>query len=132
MPENFVLDKFLIAAAIFFVTDIFVWFQINGYKVFDIMNKYQIPFVMALSIPIGLGYLYAWKFAYAGLGSWWSCRLMGFGISFLVFPALTHYFLGESMFRPKILICILLSLVIVGIQVSWVELPQDVNEENNG
>jgi len=121
MPEILDLNKFLLSCLIFFLTDTIVWFQLNGYRVSDYINKHQILFVVLLAIPIALGYFYAWKFAYDGLGSWWSCRLLGFGISFLIFPILTHFLLHESMFRPKILTCIILSVVIVMAQVYWPE-----------
>lgn len=92
------------------------------------MDKYQLAFAILLGVPIALGYFYAWKFAYDGLGSWWSCRLLGFGISFLVFPVLTHYLLKETMFRPKILVCIFLSILIVSIQVFWNETGLEQNK----
>jgi hypothetical protein len=95
--------KFWICCLIFFLTDIMVWFQI----------------VVLLAIPIGLGYFYAWQYGVEGLGSWWACRLVGFGITFAVFPVLTHVLLGESIFKPKTMISVFLSIVIVLIQVMW-------------
>jgi len=53
------------------------------------------------------------------MGEVWGPRLLGFGLSYLVFPVLTYYYFGESMFAPKTLICIGLSFSIVGIQVFW-------------
>jgi hypothetical protein len=42
---------------------------------------------------------------------------VAFGISYLIFPALTWYFLNESMFTWKTMTCILLSFIILYIQV---------------
>lgn len=126
MPEVLDLNKFILSCIIFVLTDVIVWFQLNGYRISDYLNKHQVIFVCLLAIPIALGYFYAWKFAFDGLGSWWSCRLLGFGLSFLVYPILTHALLHESMFRPKILTCILLSVVIVMAQVFW---PEKENEQ---
>lgn len=125
------VNKLLLSCIMFLLTDIFVWFQLNGYKLFDWANKNQILFVSILAIPIALGYFHAWKFAFDGLGSWWSSRLLGFGLSFFVYPILTHIFLGESMFRPKVLICVLLSIAIVTIQVSWPEIKDLKNIETS-
>tara|TARA_R110000751_G_scaffold46421_4_gene104498 strand:+ start:346 stop:531 length:186 start_codon:yes stop_codon:yes gene_type:complete len=59
------------------------------------------------------------KFAVEEMGEAWGPRLLGFGLSYLVFPFLTYYYFGESVFSPKTLICIILSVIIVGIQVFW-------------
>jgi hypothetical protein len=37
----------------------------------------------------------------------------------LTFPFLTWYFLNESMFTTKTMLCVLLSAIIVGIQLFW-------------
>jgi len=57
----------------------------------------------------------------AATDSLWAARLIGFAISFLVFPVMTWYFVGESMFRPKVLICVLLALVMICVQLFYPE-----------
>lgn len=111
--------KFWICCLIFFITDILVWFQINSKFVWNWADQHAVLLVVFLAIPIGLGYFYAWQYGVEGLGSWWACRLLGFGISFAVFPVLTHVLLGESIFRPKTMVSVLLSIIIVLIQVMW-------------
>ena len=51
----------------------------------------------------------------------WSARLIGFALSFTIFPVLTWYMLGESMFRPKVLICIALAVGILLVQLFYPE-----------
>lgn len=104
-----------------------IWFQLNGYKVWDSFNKYQILTTVFLGVPVSIGMFFAWKLAYESFDSLWSARLVSFGVSFLVFPVLTHFFFGESMFRPKIMVCIALSMIIILIQLFW---PEEASEQN--
>lgn len=74
--------------------------------------------VLIFSIPTGVCALYAMRFAYEGFeGSLWAARFLGFSASWLVFPLLTWLYLGESMFTPKTMICVVLSLLIMAVQV---------------
>jgi hypothetical protein len=49
----------------------------------------------------------------------WAARMLGFGMSYLTFPFLTWWLLHESMFTTKTMLCIFLSIMIVGIQLFW-------------
>ncbi len=49
----------------------------------------------------------------------WGPRLLIFGMSYLTFPLLTWYYMNESMFTPKTLVCVILSFAIVAIQLLW-------------
>jgi len=80
-------------------------------------NIHWLPFIFA--IPTQYFFLYGMKFAVEELGEAWGARLVGFGLSYLVFPLLTYYYFNENMFAPKTLVCIALSFAIVGIQVFW-------------
>ena len=80
-------------------------------------NINLLPFIFA--IPTQFFFLYGMKFAVEELEEVWGARLIGFGLSYLIFPLLTYYYFGENMFAPKTLICVGLSFAIVGIQVFW-------------
>ena len=49
----------------------------------------------------------------------WAARMLGFGMSYLTFPFLTWWLLNESMFTTKTMLCVFLSIMIVGIQLFW-------------
>jgi hypothetical protein len=80
-------------------------------------NVHLLPLIF--SIPTGYLFLYGMRFAVQEMGEVWGPRLLGFGLSYLVFPILTYHYFGENMFAPKTLVCIILSFAIVGIQVFW-------------
>ena len=99
---------------------IFIWFSSNGQ--FMENNEFFAKHSLAFAIATGpivsvLGYFGA-RFIWEAMnGSLWQIRFIGFGLSYLVFPVLTWYFLGESMFTLKTGICIVLSMLIILIQV---------------
>tara|TARA_B100000212_G_C27350591_1_gene523442 strand:- start:128 stop:382 length:255 start_codon:yes stop_codon:yes gene_type:complete len=71
-----------------------------------------------LAVPTTLLAYFGTKFGYQALGeSAWGVRFFAFAVSYLIFPFLTWWFLGESMFTLKTGLCIALSLVILLIQV---------------
>ena len=74
---------------------------------------------IALAIPISLLAFYGTRYGYDAMGSAWGVRLSAFAVSYTVFPFLTFFFLGESPFDLKTMVCIALSFVIVGIQAFW-------------
>ena len=74
---------------------------------------------MILSMPTSFLAFYATKIGYAHYNSLWTVRLLGFGVSYLVFPVMTYFYLDESPFDTKTTLCIVLSLMIICIQVFW-------------
>jgi len=49
----------------------------------------------------------------------WSSKLIGFGVSNVVFGLLTYIFLKESMLTPKTMVCLFLACLIIAIQIFW-------------
>jgi len=95
-----------------------VWISSNGQFVKS-LQKNSLMICIALAIPTSLAAYYAARLGYAALGSAWSVRFLGFGLSYLVFPLLSWLILNESPFEPKTLTCIALSFVIVALQILW-------------
>jgi len=80
-------------------------------------NIVLIPLLFA--VPTSYLFIFGMKFAVEEMGEAWGPRLLGFGLSYLVFPFLTYYYFSESIFEPKTMVCIALSIAIVSIQVFW-------------
>ena len=73
-----------------------------------------------LAIPISMLAFYSTRHLYIALNETaWGVRLTAFGMSYVTFPILTWLLLHESMFTPKTMTCIGLSLIIVLIQIFW-------------
>jgi len=98
-----------------------IWFSTN----LQLMNNPEwkersLTIAICLAIPISLLAFYSTRHLYDALnGTAWGVRLTAFGMSYVTFPILTWLLLHESMFTPKTMTCILLSLIIVLIQVFW-------------
>jgi hypothetical protein len=114
------MSKTLLLGTLLFLSgQTFVWFQTNSQLVWDWWKDKPVMAVVAFCLPIGLSFWYGTKYIYEATGELWTARYIAFGASYLAFPFLTHYFLGESMFTPKTLICTGLAILIVCIQFFW-------------
>jgi hypothetical protein len=106
----------LIASILLFATmHVLVWFSSNAQLV-ESMKDRAMLLCIVLAVPTSIASLYAVKHGYEAFESLWSVRLMGFGISYLVFPLLTWLLMKESPFNVKTMICIVLSFAIIGVQ----------------
>jgi len=95
------------------------WFLSNSQLVWDWWKDKPFITCMIYAVPASMLFWYGTKYSYAGLGEAWGARLLAFGLSYVTFPILTYVFLQESMFTPKTLSCVFLSVCIVMIQVFW-------------
>jgi len=106
--------------AYFIMLHTLIWFSANGQfmKNSAFFEKHSLLFAILAGPIIGvLGY-YGARYVYAALSqSVWAVRFVGFGLSYLIFPLLTWYLLGETMFTIKTMVCIALSFLIILIQV---------------
>jgi len=106
----------ILTILIFFLNNIFIWYQLNGQLVWDFWKSTKgIICMLLMGIPIsGLFYL-ATKWGYQGFGNLWSVRFMGFATSMITFPILTYFYLGETI-GLKTAVTIMLSVAIMIIQ----------------
>ena len=105
------------SALCFLVLHVMVWFSTNLQFIDAGWNAKSFWITLALAIPTSFAAYYGSRFGYEALGeSVWGVRFLAFAISYLTFPIMTYYFLGESMFTIKTMSCIFLSCVILFIQ----------------
>ena len=94
-----------------------VWFSTNLQFINASWAEKSFWITLILAVPTSFAAYYGSRFGYAALGeSVWGVRFLAFAISYLTFPIMTYYFLGESMFTIKTMSCIFLSFVILFIQ----------------
>jgi len=104
---------------IFVFMNFLIWVSTNGQLIKNADQGKALLFCVTFAIPISLLAFYGTRIGYEQLGSAWSVRLAAFGISYLVFPFMTYFYLNESPFNLKTMVCILLSFAIVCIQAFW-------------
>tara|TARA_R100000322_G_scaffold160206_1_gene121546 strand:- start:210 stop:557 length:348 start_codon:yes stop_codon:yes gene_type:complete len=114
-----VSTKFLLACLLILCGHVVAWYGTYSQFIWDWCKRNVVYLPLIFSIPTGYLFLYGMKFAVEEMGEAWGPRLLGFGLSYLVFPILTYWYFNESMFETKTLVCVLLSFIIVAIQVFW-------------
>ena len=112
--------QLLVGFLLFTILHVFVWFSMNVQFMNSTWAEKSLAISIALAIPLSLVAYYAGRNCYQALEhSAWSVRFIGFGTSYLVFPVMTWWLLGESMFTGKTLVCIVLSVMIMCTQIFW-------------
>ena len=105
-----------IAIAYYLLGSITVFLQHNLQFIHPWWKDRTLTAVLVFAIPAGLGYLKSWTYFVEATGSAWSARFTFFGLSYLVFPVLAYFFLGESPWSLKTLISVILSVAIILVQ----------------
>ena len=111
--------QFILFFSTFILLNVLVWISTNAQLVEGANQRSTLIAAVVLAIPISLLAYYGTRIGYEYFGTAWSVRLSVFGISYLVFPFLTYFYLNESPFQAKTVLCILLSIAILCVQVFW-------------
>ena len=106
----------ILTILIFFLNNIFIWYQLNGQLVWNFWKSPKgIAVSLLMGIPItGLFWL-ATKWGYQGFGTLWPVRFMGFATSMMTFPIMTWLYLGEVI-TLKTIITMVLAVIIMLLQ----------------
>ena len=99
-----------------FVGQIFGWFQLNAQYLSDWWSNRPWSAALFIGMPCSVAFWYSWKFIVDATGSVWTARFIGSSAGLIIFPILTWFLLGESMFTPKTMICFSLAILIILIQ----------------
>lgn len=113
MPLTGILSGLLMFA----LGQILGWFQLNSQFLWKWWENKPIISAFVFGVPTSIMFWYAWRIVTAHSESVWSARFIGSGTGFLVFPVLTWFLLGESMFTIKTMICLFLAILIILIQI---------------
>jgi hypothetical protein len=101
------------------IGNVLAWFQFNSQFVWEFWKDKPILSNIIFSIPMGFCFWYAIKNIVEDTGELWSSKLIGFGVSNVVFAIMTYALMKESMFTAKTLTCVALGILIIGIQIYW-------------
>ena len=111
--------KLFLACLLFAAGQTMGWFNLNSQFVWEWWKDKPLAAVFLYSVPAGICFWYGIRLAYEDMGEVWGPRFLIFSMSYLTFPILTWYFLNESMFTIKTMVCVLLSFAIVAVQLFW-------------
>ncbi len=79
-------------------------------------DKVVLPTII-FGIPCLLAFWWGTKFAMEASGELWTARFVAAVFSYLTFPIMTWWYLGESMFTLKTISCVFLAFCILLIQI---------------
>ena len=115
---NMNIYSLVVGMGLFFLTHIFIWFQINGQFVWKWFAEH--PILLAIfGAPISFLLILSTKYMVDGFGGLlWPGRLVGFSLGMIVFAILTAYFMNEGM-TPKTIVSLILATALVAIQILW-------------
>ena len=108
-----------IGICFFVVGQVLGWYQLNLQKMYDWWANKPVISAIALGVPTSIFFWYGWKYISEATNSVWTARFIGSSAGFVVFPILTWFMLGESMFTTKTMICLMLSVLIILIQIFY-------------
>jgi len=108
-----------VGLSLFIVGQTMVWFQSNSQLVWNWWKDKPLISAFIFSIPISLAFWYGTRHIFTATNQLWTARFLGFGASYLTFPFLTYWLLGESMLTSKTIICTFLAFIIIAIQIFW-------------
>jgi multidrug transporter EmrE-like cation transporter len=101
-----------------FVAQVLTFFQLQGQLKYPFFKEHWF-LTACMGIPISLLFMWSVKhFVEFADGAIWPSRLIGFSIGIIVF-SLMSYFLFKEPFTPKTIVCLILGLIIMGIQIFW-------------
>ena len=103
----------------FLIGNVFAWFQFNSQFVWEWWEDKPIVSNLIFAIPMGMCFWYAVKNVVEATGQLWASKLVGFGVSNVVFGILAYALLRESIFTTKTMTCLLLACCIIAIQIFW-------------
>lgn len=109
----------VVGVLLFFVGQVMGWFQLNAQYLSDWWKDRPILAAFAIGVPTSIAFWYAWRMIVEATGSVWSARFIGSSTGIIVFPILTWFLLGESMFTAKTMICLGLAVLIILIQLLY-------------
>ncbi len=111
------MKAFVLGILVFSLGQVLGWFQLNAQFIWKWWQDKPIISALVFGIPTSIVFWYAWRMISTATDSVWSARFIGSGTGFLVFPILTWFMLGESMFTLKTMACLTLSIFIILIQI---------------
>tara|TARA_A100001391_G_C5040796_1_gene270824 strand:+ start:1032 stop:1367 length:336 start_codon:yes stop_codon:yes gene_type:complete len=109
----------LYGVLLFMLANILAWFQFNSQFVWSWFQDKPVITCAIFSLPMSILFWHAIKYIVDDTGELWTSKLVGFGVSNIIFGIMTWFFLNESMFSQKTLISLFLACLIIAIQIFW-------------
>ena len=108
-----------LGTVLFLMGQVVGWFSMNIQFLSEWWKGKPLMTAFVLGVPTSILFWYAYRAIVNETGSAWTARFIGSSTGLIVFPILTWYLLGESMFTMKTMICLSLAILIILIQLFY-------------
>ena len=115
--SEFLSHDMVVAMCLFTVGHVLAWYTHNSQFVWDFWKNRPILVNIIFGVPCGIFFWYGVKYAVSASDMLWTSRFVAFSLSYVTFPIMTWFYLGESMFTLKTMICTALAFMIIGVQI---------------
>ena len=115
--NSFLSYEMYIAMICFVGGHVLAWYTHNSQFVWEYWKNKPILSNIIFGLPCGILFWYGTKYAMAASDMLWTSRFVAFSLSYLTFPLMTWWYLGESMFTTKTLVCSILAFLIITTQI---------------
>ncbi len=103
----------------FFIGQTIGWFSMNAQFISEWWKDKPVVSAVMMGVPTSICFWHAYKIIVESTGSAWTARFIGSAAGLIIFPILTWFLLGESMFTTKTMICFGLALLVLFIQLYY-------------
>ena len=93
-----------------------IWYCHNSQLVWEFWRERWILPTFVFGVPASFAFWWGTKFMMECVDTLWTVRFSTFALSYLTFPILTWWHLGESPFTLKTLICTILAIGMISTQ----------------
>ena len=97
-------SKFALACVLITAGQVVSWYGTYSPFIWKWAKDNMVFMPLIFSIPTGYLFLYGMRFAVEEMGETWGPRLLGFGLSYLVFPFLVFHYFGGGVTPPTSLV----------------------------
>lgn len=105
------------AMAFFCVGHVLGWYTTNSQFVWEFWKDKPVLANIIFGIPAGVMFWYGTRYVMQSTPELWTARFTAAVISYLTFPLMTWFYLGESMFTIKTMLCVFLACMILIVQI---------------
>lgn len=115
--SSFMTAEFVYACLLFIAGNVLGWYASNLQFVSEFWKGKMILPILVFGVPSMICFWLGSKYAMSSVQELWTVRFLGAALSYLTFPIMTWYYIGESMLSIKTLLCVFLAMCILAIQV---------------
>ena len=108
-----------IGIVLFFVGQTMGWFQLNLQSFSEYWKDKALLSAVLIGVPTSVAFWYGWKIIVEATDSAWTARFIASSTGLIIFPVLTWFILGETMFTAKTMICFALAIITILIQIFY-------------